>query len=61
MRLRILPAHVIALACVTGLAASDALRLRNQLPALLAAVAVGTGVPRIAARLAIAAARGTTA
>ena len=53
---RVLPAHVVAAACLVGLAASDAFRIHSPLPGAAAAVAVAVlGAPRSAAGLAVAA------
>jgi competence protein ComEC len=46
---RLLPAHVVALACLLGLACADALRLHDPLPALLGGLAASAAVPRSAA------------
>jgi predicted membrane metal-binding protein len=55
-RVRVLPAHVIALACVAGLASANALRLHGPVSVLLGSLAVSLAVPRGPARLSVAAA-----
>jgi competence protein ComEC len=53
---RLLPAHVVALACLAGLALADAVRLHDPVPALVGGLAAPVAAPRAAARLAVAAA-----
>jgi competence protein ComEC len=55
-RVRVLPAHVIALACVVGLASANAVRLHDPVSVFLGSLAVLVVVPRGPARLAVAAA-----